>query len=46
MVKLSKKNSGITAGTKFAPPYACTFTDEAKTRFLETHVLKPLLWFR
>ena len=31
--------------TKFAPQYACIFTDQHKTKFLETQILKFLVWF-
>ena len=33
-------------GTKFVQPYACIFMDQHKTKFLETQILKPLVWFR
>ena len=38
--------SGTAIGTKFEPPYACIFTDQLETKFLENRNLKPLVWFR
>ena len=38
--------SGTAIGTKFAPPYACIFMDRLKNEFLDTQILKPLVWFR
>ena len=35
--------SGTTVGTKFD---GCIFTDQDETKFLETKVLKSLVWFR
>ena len=44
--KVKKKISGTAIGTKFAPPYACIFMDQAETQFLKTQKHKPLVWFR
>ena len=38
--------SGTAIGTKFVQKYACIFIDQHKTKFLETQILKPLVWFR
>ena len=38
--------SGTAIGTKFAPPYACTFMDEMETKFLQTQEFQPLVWVR
>ena len=38
--------SGTAIGTKFVQPYACIFMDQYKTKFLETQILKALVWFR
>ena len=38
--------SGTAIGTKFAPPYACIFMDRLQNDFLETQILKPLVWLR
>ena len=38
--------SGTTIGTKFAPPYACIFTDQVESEFLKTQQHQPLVWFR
>ena len=37
---------GIAIGTKFAAPYASIFRDQHETKFLESQILKPLVWFR
>ena len=44
--KVKQQLSGTAAGTKFEPPYACIFTDQVETEFLESQVYKPLIWFR
>ena len=44
--KVKQQLSGTAIGTKFAPPYACIFTDEVETSFLETQGVKSLVWFR
>ena len=38
--------SGTAIGTKFAPPYACIFMDRLENEFLDTQILKPLVWLR
>ena len=38
--------SGTNIGAKFAPPYACTFMDQAESEFLKTQIHQPLVWFR
>ena len=38
--------SGTAIGTKFAPPYACIFMDRLENEFLNTQILKPLMWLR
>ena len=38
--------SGTPIGTKFASPNACIFMDQHETKFLETQILRPLVWFR
>ena len=38
--------SGTAIGTKFAPPYACTFMDQIETKFLRTQSHQPIVWFR
>ena len=43
--KVKKQISGTAIGTKFAPPYACTFMDTVETEFLKTQRHKPLVWF-
>ena len=32
--------------TRFEPTYACIFTDDVESKFLETQSLQPLIWFR
>ena len=44
--KVKQQVSGTAIGTKFAPPYACIFMDKVETDFLETQVVKPLVWLR
>ena len=34
--KVYQQISGIAAGTKFAPPYACIFMDQVESKFLQT----------
>ena len=41
-----KQNSGTAIGTKFAPPYSCIFMDDLETKFLQSQLLQPLVWFR
>ena len=38
--------SATAIGTKFAPPYACSFMDYVETEFLKTQAIKPWLWKR
>ena len=38
--------SGTAIGTKFAPPYACTFMGQVESEFLETQTHQPLVCFR
>ena len=38
--------SGTAIGTKFAPPYACIFMDEAESEYLKTQIHQPLVRFR
>ena len=38
--------SGAAIGTKCAPTYACIYTDEVETEFLETQERAPLVLFR
>ena len=33
--------SGTAIGTKFAPPYACIFMDQAESEFLKTQIHQP-----
>ena len=40
------KISGTAIGTKFALLYARIFMDQHETKFLETQILKPLIWFQ
>ena len=44
--KVKQQVAGTTIGTKFAPPYACIYTDEVEIEFLKTQELQPLVWFR
>ena len=44
--KVKQQVSGTAIGTKFAPPYACIFMDKVEIDFLETQVVKPLVWLR
>ena len=37
---------GTAIGTRFALPYSCIFMDQNKNKFLETHILNPLVRFR
>ena len=41
-----QQNLGTAIVTKFVQTYACIFMDQYKTKFLETQILKPLVWFR
>ena len=38
--------SGTAIGIKFAPPYACMFMDQVKSKFLQTQKFQPLVGFR
>ena len=38
--------SGTAIGTKFAPPYACIFTDYNEREFLRSEQIQPWIWFR
>ena len=44
--KFYKKVSGTAIRTKFAPPYACIFTDHNETEFLNAQDIKPRFWKR
>ena len=44
--QVKQQTSGTTIGTKFAPTYACIFMDDIESKFLETQLLKPLIWSR
>ena len=44
--KVYQQISGTAIGTKFAPPYACIFMDQVKSKFLQTQKFQPLVWFR
>ena len=44
--KVKQQLSGTAIRTKFAPPYVFIFMDQVETEFLESHVYKPLVWFR
>ena len=44
--KVKQQIFGSAIGTKFTPPYACIFTDEVETSFLDIQEMKPLVWFR
>ena len=44
--KFYKKVSGTAIRTKFAPPYACIFTDHNETEFLKAQDIKPWFWKR
>ena len=44
--KIKQPVSGTATGTKFAPLYACLYTDKFEANFLETQQLQPLMWFR
>ena len=37
--------SSTAKGIKFAPPFACIFTNQHKTKFLEIQIFKFLVWF-
>ena len=41
-----QQSSGTAIGTKSDPPYTCFFMDQQKTKFLESQILKHLVWFR
>ena len=44
--KVFQQTLDTAIGTKFAQSYACSFMDQHKTKFLETHISKPAVWFR
>ena len=44
--QVKQQISGTAIVTKFAPTYACIFTDDVGSKFLETQWLQPLIWFR
>ena len=44
--KIKQQISGTGIGTKFAPPYACIFMSDLKTRFLQSQHLRSLVWLR
>ena len=44
--KVYQQISGTLISTKFAPPYACIFMDQAQSKFLQTQRFQPLVWFR
>ena len=44
--KFYKQISGTATGTKFTPPYTCTFMNHIETEFLKTQDIKPWFWKR
>ena len=44
--KIIQQISGTAVGTKFAPPYACLFTDRIENVFLDSEIVKSWLWSR
>ena len=44
--KVKQRVSGTSIGTKFAPAYACIFMGKVEIDFLETQVVKPLVWLK
>ena len=44
--KAKQQTSGTAIGTKFAPTYACLFTDQIETDFLRAQENVPFVWFR
>ena len=44
--KTYQQKSDAAIGTKFAPPYACTYMDEVEQKFLERQSKKSLIWLR
>ena len=44
--KFYQQISGTAIGTKFAPPYACTFMDHIETEFLKMQEIKSWFWKR
>ena len=44
--QVKQQISGTAIDTKFAPAYACIFTDDVESKFLETQSLQPLISFR
>ena len=45
-ISVYQQVSGTVTGTKFTPPYACIFMDRLENEFLDTQILKPLVWLR
>ena len=43
--QIKQKISGPTI-TKFAPTYASIFMGDVESKFLQTQLLQPLIWFR
>ena len=41
---VSQQVSDTAIGTNFAPPYTCISMDRFENDFLETQILKPLVW--
>ena len=39
--KIIQQISGTTIGTKFTPPYACSFMDRIENGFLDSEIVKP-----
>ena len=44
--ELKRQESGTAIGTKFAPPYVCTFMDAAETEFVTSQYLQPSIWLQ
>ena len=44
--QVKQQISGTAIGTKFASTFACIFMDDIESKFLETQLLQPLIWFR
>ena len=42
--KVFQQISGTAIGIIFAPPYACTYVDDAEIAFLQTQRFKPIVW--
>ena len=46
MVRLNSKYLEQPLVPRFAPTYACIFMNDIESKFLETQLLKPLIWSR